>query len=108
MDIKAVGLYKPVQELDVSPRGSIMCQVVLILHIHAHGYNVLSVRASGGCDYNRLTEAVCTHNIQSCWVTAILLKEKLDHGEVTSFSSHSDRTRLLCLHCRDRQVTVRL
>ena len=61
-------------------------------NVHMVIMYVLSLRASGGCDYNILTEAVCTHNIQSCWITAILLKEKLDHGEVTSFSSHSDRT----------------
>ena len=55
---------------------------------------------TSGNDANILTGATCTYNIQSCWVTAVLLKQKLDHGKVTLFSSHADRTRLLCLNQR--------
>lgn len=82
-------------------------------HVHVymctvHGDHTLPVSASGDSGDNKLTEAVSTYSVQSCWVTAILLKEKLDHGEVSSFSSHTDRTRLLCLNCRDRRRHVQL
>ena len=70
-------------------------------------FYMLQWSCSSGDDGNThwLTDTIYTYTIQICWVAAILLKEKLDQGEVTLLSSHSDRTIQLCLIQRDRDCS---
>ena len=67
-----------------------------------------SCSSGDGGNTHWLTDTIYTYTIQICWVAAILLKEKLDQGEVTLLSSQSDWTRLLCLDHRDTDATTTL